>query len=323
MTFARQQDIQFLIDRFGYIRNVIELSNAENLTSINIIAENFFRDLLNLAFGYNLKNMNIDESNTAAIDLGDGRSKIAIQVTATGGKAKITKTLRKFCEKDLHEKFDKLIILIATKKLKYQTDFETDTNGKFTISLKNDVWDWSDLVKKIGDLSLGDIKKVRDFVEAEISIEPSKAPLKEVATFIDLMEVLSDETHAEAGKGVLREPDPSGKIEDRFSDHADFLLQEYGTYYSEYGSVLTETEKVGDLGAPRLRRLGLHLGTKSNQMLTSSGGDPGKALDKLVEFYAQTLQAHGKNSDEGAIRFFMLDQMIKCHVFPNPVQKSA
>jgi hypothetical protein len=110
--------------------------------------------------------MNIDESNTAAIDLGDGRSKIAIQVTATGGKAKITKTLKKFCEKDLHEKFDKLIILIATKKLKYQTDFETDTNGKFTISLKNDVWDWSDLVKKIGDLSLEAIKKVRDFVES-------------------------------------------------------------------------------------------------------------------------------------------------------------
>lgn len=323
MSFARKNNIDFIIERFAYIRNVIELSNSENLTSINIYAENFFRDLLNIAFGYDLKNLNIDESNTAAIDLGDSKKKIAFQVTATGGKSKITKTLKKFCEKDLQADFDRLIVLIATKKTKYQADTATDASGKFSISLKNDVWDWSDLVKKIGDLQQADIKKIRDFIEAEIIVEANKSPVKEVATFIDLMEILSDETHAEAGKGVLREPDPNGKIEGRFSDHSDYLLQEYGTYYSEFGSVLAATVKQEDLGAPRLRRLGLHLGTKSNQILNQCGGDPSIALDKLVEFYVETLQTHGKNSDEGAIRFFMLDQMIKCHVFPNPVKISA
>ena len=132
MSFARKNDIDFIIERFAYIRNVIELSNSENLTSINIYAENFFRDLLNIAFGYDLKNLNIDESNTAAIDLGDSKKKIAFQVTATGGKSKITKTLKKFCEKDLQADFDRLIVLIATKKTKYQTDTATDASGKFS-----------------------------------------------------------------------------------------------------------------------------------------------------------------------------------------------
>ena len=107
------------------------------------------------------------------------------------------------------------------------------------------------------------------------------------------------------------------KIGDRFSDHSDFLLNAYTDHYIEYGAVLDETIKKGDLGTPRMRRLGLHLGSKSNSYLNSCNGNPEKAMDDLVDFYVNALLEHGKDSSESAVRFFMLDQMIKCHVFPN------
>lgn len=323
MGLQREQDLSLIIQRFSYLRNIIEMSVAQNLTSLNVISENFFRDLLNLILKSKFQNLNVDLGNAAAIDLGDKSQAMCIQVTSTGDKSKITKTVKKFVEHGLHNDYKRLIVLIATKKKKYQADKASSPNSEFEIDLKKDVWDWDDLVKLANDLIQDDLSEVRAFVEAGIKFEVVATPLNEVGTFIDLMEILSDETHDEAGKGVLKEPDPEGKIKHRFSSHADYLLEQYGMHFAEYGAVLAETIKQGDLGSARVRRLGLHLATKSNAILVVSEGDPKEALEKLVEFYVDALQKYNKHSDEGAVRFFMLDQMVKCHVFPNPVQLSA
>jgi len=45
--------------------------NSLNLQDVNVHAEAFFRDFLNLVFEYKLKNINIVERNARAIDLGD------------------------------------------------------------------------------------------------------------------------------------------------------------------------------------------------------------------------------------------------------------
>jgi hypothetical protein len=323
MGLQRAKDIEIVIERFSYLRNIIEISVAQNLTSLNVISENFFRDLLNMVLGSNFENLNVDLGNAAAIDLGDIGQGMCIQVTSTPGKVKITKTVKKFVDHELHKKYSRLIVLIATKKTKFQSDTLSDPASIFEIDLKKDVWDWDDLVKFSNNLPQDELANLRKFVEEGIKFEEPKTPLNEVGTFIDLMEILSNETHDEAGKGILNEPDPDGKIRHRFLSHADYLLEQYGTHFVEYGAVLAETIEQGDLGSARIRRLGLHLSTRSDDILGASGGDPKDALNKLVEFYTKALQSYGKNSDEGAVRFFMLDQMVKCHVFPNPVMLSA
>ncbi len=323
MGLQREQDINVIIQRFAFLRNIIEMSVAQNLTSLNVISENFFRDLLNLLLGSHFRNLNVDLGNMAAIDLGDSDQEMCVQVTSTGDKTKITKTVKAFVKHGLHNDYSRLIVLIVTKKKKYQPSKATSVKPVFEIDLKKDVWDWDDLVKFANNLSQDELSDVRNFVEASIQYEEAKTPLNEVGTFIDLMEILSNETHEEAGKGVIREPDPEGKIKHRFSSHAEYLLEQYGAHFVEYGAVLAETVRQGDLGSARVRRLGLHLATKSDAILTATGGNPVAALEKLVEFYIGALQNYGKHSDEGAVRFFMLDQMVKCHVFPNPVQLSA
>jgi hypothetical protein len=323
MVLRRHADREFIRDRFAILRNAIESDVSLNVTGLNISVENFFRDLLNLVLDGDYKNLNIDLGNTAAIDLADVGLKHCIQVTSTSDKSKIDKTLKKFVAHGLHQKYNRLTVFIATKKKAYKSSSFTDPTGAFSIIEKEDVWDWDNIMKMIDNLEPSKLAAVRDFVEKGIRVEQSKVPQKEVATLFALMEALSDETHEQAGKGNSADPDPDNKIEKRFSAHADFLKREYATYYVEYGAVLEDAYNGIDLGSARMRRLGLHLGTKSDELLAASGDDPKLALNNLVKHYLKVLQEHARASDEGAVRFFLLDQIIRCHVFPNPVLESV
>lgn len=88
-----------IIKWLGWLKNEVELNNSLNLTDINRGAEDFYCGLLNLVYGYNLKNINILDLNAAAIDLGDSEKRIAIQVTSTSALAKTKYTVEKFIEK--------------------------------------------------------------------------------------------------------------------------------------------------------------------------------------------------------------------------------
>lgn len=74
----------------------VEIRNAVNLYDINIVAEDFFPGLLNLIYGYELKNINYLEKNAPAIDLYDSKNKVSIQVTSDNDSAKIKHTISEF-----------------------------------------------------------------------------------------------------------------------------------------------------------------------------------------------------------------------------------
>ena len=81
-----------MMNKEVYLKNVAEslallsrevsILNAVNLYDINIVAEDFFPGLLNLIYGYELKNANYLEKNAPAIDLVDPKNRIAVQVTS-------------------------------------------------------------------------------------------------------------------------------------------------------------------------------------------------------------------------------------------------
>ena len=74
----------------------VALRNSLNLQDINVIAENFYRDLLNLLYGYRLKNANHEKQNVASIDLVDDENRLAIQVTSDNSSAKVHDTIHGF-----------------------------------------------------------------------------------------------------------------------------------------------------------------------------------------------------------------------------------
>ena len=66
-----------------------------NILDLNIYSENFFAELFNAVFNYELKNMNAFEQNVEGIDLLDKKNKIIAQVSSTSTKQKIESSLSK------------------------------------------------------------------------------------------------------------------------------------------------------------------------------------------------------------------------------------
>lgn len=314
--FEKQNDINAIIEKLSFLKNKVELSNPLNLTDVNIIAENFYRDLLNLIFGYELSNINIVTQNAASIDLGDLKNNVAIQVTSTSALKKTKETVTKFIEKKLCNQYKRLIIFNIVNKATHKEKAIGDPNI-FELNTQKDIWDISDLIKEINDLDTARVKEIRKFLDKEIRFLETQAVSKEIKTFIALIEYLSDENQPAAGNGFIEEPDPDRKINSRFSDHSEFLKTQYQDLYVEYGQVLNDVSQQSDIGFTRVRRLGLHLKKLSDTVLTEKHGNAIIALETLVESFCDILKRASLEYDESAVRFFLVDQLIRCNVFPN------
>lgn len=316
----RQTYINEIIERLTFLKTKVDLSKALNLTDINIHSENFYRDFLNLLYGYDLQNINIIEPNASAIDLGDKAKRIAFQVTSTADLSKTKKTVSFFISKNLYSEYDRLVMLNITTKANHREKFVGD-ESTYQLNVKEDIWDMGEIVRDINDLKLDQIKKVHAFLKEEIKLTSDQVLVKEIRTFISLIGYLSDESQPSAGNGFIDAPDPDGKINKRFADYSNFLTKEYQDLYIEYGQVLADVIQQSDIGHARVRRLELHLKSNSDNILTECKGNAKEALGKLVEKYKILLSDNSIEYDESAIKFFLVDQIIRCNVFPNKEEK--
>jgi len=299
----------------------VEHSSSLNLQDMNVHAENFFRDFLNLALGFDLININIVEKNARAIDLGDAEARVAIQVTSTSQLAKIKHTHNGFLSGKLDEHYDRLVVLIIGEKKAYR-EKSLGVEGSFRMSLSDDVWGISDLLSSIGDLSLEKLECCCDFLRRELRIsEPRRS--NEVGTLVRLIEVLSASEGGLSAGDHREDPDPTGKIRDRFAEYAGFLQQQYVNFHELYGRAYEEVNNYSDLGHVRVRKLQLHLMNWSDRVLSECCGDPKAALQVLTERVMGMMGSSEEGFDEGAIRYFLVAQLIACNVFPNKQQLNA
>jgi hypothetical protein len=313
----RQHYQQGIIKALTWLSAEVSVNNSMNFTDINVHSEYFYRDLLNLAFGFKLKNMNILEPNAAAIDLGDIENRFAIQVTSTSSLEKTKKTVNKFIEKGLHLKYDRLVVLNIVEKIDHR--ITTIGNENYTLDTKSDIWDIKTLASKFNDGDDQQLHTIHQFLNENLHLKPNGAPPKNTATILKLIELISDEEHPEVGEGFIVEPFPTEKIHERFKDHSDFITSEYISLYKDYGSVLNSVENVSDFGQVKLRRASQYLRIYSDAVLTECNGNPKVALDKIVLALVSLVQKHNIEADAGAAKFYILKQLISCNIFPNKV----
>jgi hypothetical protein len=298
-----------------HLRMRVEALNSLNLQDDNVHAENFFRDFLNLSLGYSLVNINIISPNATAIDLGDEGERIAIQVTSTSDIEKIKHTHSRFLKAGLVSKYDRLVVIIIGEKKDYRA-VSLGAHNTLLMSISDDVWGISELLRRVCDLPTAKLEPCLEFLRKELRISEPRGS-NEVSTLVRLIEVLSA---AEEGLSVgdnREDPDPERKIYDRFSDHADFLERQYVELHEIYGQALAEVNKYSDLSHVRLRKLQVYLMRWSDRVLNDCKGDPLLALDTLTEKVLDMMGHSDVEYDDGAIRYYLIGQLIACNVFPN------
>ena len=116
----KKKEIYDEIDRYlSSLQAYIKMQNKNGTFDINKYSEDFICELLNLTYGFELINLNSIHKNYPAIDLGDEKAGICIQVTATNSSQKIKNTLEKFKKEKLYESFNEIDIFILGDKKNY------------------------------------------------------------------------------------------------------------------------------------------------------------------------------------------------------------
>ena len=305
-----------IAENLALLSREVSILNAVHLYDINIIAEDFFPGLLNLIYGYELKNANNLEKNAPAIDLIDQKNRIAVQVTSDNSSTKIKHTIEEFNKSQAYHLYDRLVVLILTQKKKYSSNF--DTQGLFSFEKARDIWDVEKLIKDIRELETAQIKNVSDYLSEELynkyySVRETQEG--EVDTIIDLIEYISQ--HRKVNKDRETTVDPEYKIYKRFKNFADKLITEYTTLYTIYGEALNIVNETLGIDEAQDIIIMFYLQDISVQFLEEEHDNPIAALNKLVTYFEEKLSINGKKYDRSAIKFYLVNEMIKCRVFPN------
>lgn len=304
----RHTYISVIIRRLTLLQKEVENFNSLNLTDINIFAEYFYRDLYN-TIGYTFDNTNFEENNFAHIDLIDKKNKIAIQVTSQNDNVKIKEAIDGFFTKPENKDFKLKLLLISKEAKDYKTKFGNNFNHK------EDVVDIKRLIAIINDIKdIDTIKGIADFLDKNVLTERRKTECSEVETIMELINYLSFNKNRVIIEKTVN-VDPKSKIEKRFSDHSDYLKQQYSGLYAKYNGALVEaTSKIDGVEAEIISDF---LKDESDIILTKENNNPKLALHSLVELFYGKLSANGVKFDKQAIKFYLLDELIKCNVFPN------
>lgn len=311
---ARDNAITNITRKLAYLQSQISLSNSLNLTDINIHAENFYRDFFNCCFGYSFNNTNFDHQNAAHIDLIDDSNKYAIQVTSQNDNIKITTAIEGFYSEDKHKDYKLDVLLISKDAKDYTTDFTQ--NGKYPFDHTKQVKDIKRLIAEINNKELQEIKKIDSFLNKQILTEREPCESTEVETIMSLIHYLSTERNRTAISPEEYLIDPNHKINTRFADHADFIKEQYKSLHSVYQNALKEAKQ--NIDAVNVIIISSYLQEESNTLLDKHNNNPQLALDEMVTFFYNKLSNNGfKGFDKMAIKYYLLDELIICNVFPN------
>lgn len=304
----RQIYISIITKRLTYLQKVVENFNSLNLTDINVFAENFYRDLFNL-IGFEFNNTNFESNNFAHIDLIDTVNKQAIQVTSQNDNKKIKEAIDGFYAKPENKDYKLQVLLISKDAKDYKTKFGKDFNHK------EDVLDIKRLLAIINNIEdIDKLKDLADFLDKNVLTERRKSECSEVETIMALIEYLSKDENRELSDATDN-VDPEFKIYKRFSDHSEFITTQYKELLSVYQIPLFEASKGID--SVTSLKVSNYLKDESDIILTKENNNPKLALHSLVELFYEKLSSNGVRFDKQAIKFYLLDELIKCNVFPN------
>ncbi|MDD6467030.1 MAG: SMEK domain-containing protein [Erysipelotrichaceae bacterium] len=308
--------IKQIANSLAILQNEVAILASINLYDINISSEDFFSGLLNLIYGFELKNVNHLEKNAPSIDLFDKKNRISVQVTSDNSSKKIAHTIDEFIKNKLFNEYDRLIVLMIPDKRRYTKSF--DTKELFHFDKNKDIWDTKQLIKDINNLGLSRVKEIHDYLSKELcdkNNDTKRTIASEVETIIDLIECISENRNVNHRRST--KIDPAFKIYNRFREFAERLMNDYTQLVCIYGDAIDVVYDRLEIDEAQDTIIMMYLQDISIQYLDKTHDNPIEALNELVNYFSEELSKNGKKYDKAAIKFYLIYEMIKCNVFPN------
>ena len=165
MSLPRLDYATNIADRLNELAAIVKTRSRASLTDANRVLETIATRFFNALFGWELVNLNIEQTNYPAVDLGDRCRRIAVQVTNEDGSDKISHTATKAAAHKLSIDFDRLIIFfLLPRKPGLPRNFIQLPDWP-----KIETWDIADILKQMQEMT--------DLVPLPLRVRPTTAPL--------------------------------------------------------------------------------------------------------------------------------------------------
>lgn len=228
--------------RLSFLATRIEVRGKLNILDLNLHSEYFYQDLLRLFFGWQLTNQNQVEANAAGLDLIEESRRLIVQVTGTASKQKLQKSLGKIAL-DQYGGYTFKFVAIAGNAGPLRSKEYVKPNGIF-FDPKVDIIDVASLLKKVQSESLGQQRKIFDFLKEELGLPADSARIdSQIAKLIGLL----SEQDLEASEG--HHPlafDVEKKIEfNELGGGAQVLIHDHKVHHVRIQSIYDDFDKEG------------------------------------------------------------------------------
>lgn len=302
--------------RLALLCLIMSLHAADGKHSIHRVAENVFRDLLNVIYRQaDFVNANLSLPNAPGFDLVSHKNRILVQVTTENTKDKIISTVEQ-CDVNTYKGYRLIILIIVEKKVSIRKFSRKNAFVEF--NLKEDVWDMRAFARRTGDLSIDDMEKVKRILDKCIGFS---APMDENESALEqIIQIFARED---------ADSDENDCVVDTFEIDCKININNLNMRYSLIldrcgsSSVVSRVYDRYEQEGVNKRKSVISTIRREYLMLADSlsGADLyDKLLDNLVNriSYATSLMGIKK---EDALRYcelLMVDAFVKCKIFKKP-----
>lgn len=304
-----------ILDRLSGLAYNVELRGLLNLLDLHVISEDFFVGLLNLVYGWNLRNANSLLQNAPGIDLVDDSNHILVQVTGSCTKKKIDHSLEEISEKYSGYHFYFVPIVLDARK---QRIYEYTPPHGVLFNPKTDILDIHFIADRIKEMT--DIEKVATiamYVRNNIRHDtPSSVQL--TSGLNDIICLLAKDSLNE-GDFDTADFEIKAKISfNNLSIYAKDIIDQYKIYYVNVLDIYKEYARQGKTKSmavlQKLHKIYISLKTQA------SGDALFMAIEK--EIIKQIDHSNNKLTEEQLEMFvdiLMVHAFIECKIFEKPL----
>lgn len=311
---ASMQQIYFILDRLTQLASNIYQRGKLNLTDMHVMSEDFFAGLLNIIYGLNLRNANIDKQNAEGIDLYDDKEKVIIQVSATCSKKKIQHSLDEAGKsyKGYHFRFLPMIVCSANSQKKQEYVLSDD----ITFDPKKDILEIATLLKDVQSDTTGyRVEQVVDYIKKNLCTLSGERLMSGLEYVI--VELSKDGSEDSAIDTNLYRIE--AKIAFNGLSYGQDIINEYANQYKKVSRIYEEYSKQGQYKSKAvLQKLhNVYLQYKNEY----SGDDLFKRIEKeLCSLVDAGNMPHGFTQEEleMCVDILMVHAFMECNIFEKP-----
>ncbi len=314
----RSSYFNFIEEKLNILACRIETRGKLNILDLHGHSEDFYKDFLNLLFGWQLVNLNTVKQNVEAVDLVDEPNRILVQVSATATKAKVDSALTKDLSRFKGYTFKFVSISKDAGNLRDKT---YKNPYALTFDPPKDIYDNPELLRLVkSSLDIDRLRNLRDFIKKELGseIEPEKME-SNLAAIIEWL--AKEDWNIEAPPPETRDFVIDEKITYNHLDTAKPIIDDYKIHAGRVGKIYGEFDRLGaNKSLSVLNGIRREYGARRNRT-----ANPDSLfydiIDSVTERVRNSVNFKPMPVEELdlCVEILVVDAFIRCKIFENPM----